>query len=95
MNTPIPIDALFDDHCDVNESKDYRPVLNAADIILGVDVMSEREFLVFGRQALEQIAVSGQTDQLVVVKIALDQDSTELEKLIALVTVIKGSHDYL
>jgi hypothetical protein len=56
--------------------------------------MSQREFLVYGRATLQKVVKSGNNITASVVKIGIDQDSEELEKLIALVIAIKGSHDY-
>ena len=91
---PIPIAALFDDGAGPNVSTDPRKSLNDAAVIIGVDVMSQREFLVYGRKTLENIVRSGVSQKTPVVYVALDQETDELEKLVALVTVIKGHHDY-
>lgn len=94
-NKPIPIDALFDEGMSPNLSSDPRKAFNDANVIIGHDWMTGNEFVVFGRQKLEKIAISGETEMCRFLRIGLDQDTDDLEKLIALVTVIKGSHDYL
>ena len=91
---PIPIAALFDEGAGPNLSSDPRKLLADAAVIMGVDVMSQREFLVYGRKTLEQIVRSGATQRVPVVDVALDQETDELEKLLALVTVLKGHDDY-
>jgi hypothetical protein len=90
----VPIDALFGEYCGPNFSADPRAALHAAAVIIGVDVMSGREFLVYGRPLLEEIQKSGMPRPLAVFKVGLDEDTDELEKLIALVQVVKGRHDY-
>jgi hypothetical protein len=92
----IPINALFGESLEPNTSLPFHPgqFLAEADVIFGVNVMEDRNFLVYGRKAIEEIALTGKKKDLRVVRIALDQETDELEKLIALVTVIKGKHDY-
>jgi hypothetical protein len=91
---PIPVNALFDDYTGPNLSKDPRKAFADAQVIFGVDVMSQREFLVYGRKALEEIVKSGKTQMLSTIHVAIDQETDELEKLVALVHVVKGHDDY-
>ena len=63
-------------------------------MILAVDVMTQGEALVYGREALEQIAEGDASSELLVLRIAIDAETDELERLIALVQTIKGHHDY-
>jgi len=90
----IPIAALFGMGCEPNTEVDPRQALHSAELIFGVDVMSQRQFLVYGRDALQEIVTSGKAHPMQVLMIGLDQESDELEKLIALVRVIKGKDDY-
>ena len=90
----IPIAALFDEAYGPNLSDDPRPDLRTADIIMGVDVMSQREFIVYGRDLLERIAAGTQAKETSMMRIGVDQDTDELQRLLALVITIKGSHDY-
>jgi len=84
----IPINALF-------ENPDFDLTgLHEADLILGSDVMSQQDFLVYGRDTLEEIARSGEERLLKIVRIELDEETEELEQLIGLVSEIKGKHDY-
>jgi hypothetical protein len=46
----VPINALFDDELRASLSADYLTFIQEADVIFGVDVMSEREFLLYGRR---------------------------------------------
>jgi hypothetical protein len=91
----VPIDALFGLHgLEPNPDADPEPMLQSADIITGVDVMSCHEFLVYGRQTLERIAASMADEVVSVLRIGLDEETDELEKLVVLVEQVKGQHDY-
>ena len=76
------------------EIPEYREELRQADVIFGVDVNSQREFLVYGRSALKRIIRSGQEILLRVVRVELDQETDELEYLLAALHVLRGHHDY-
>lgn len=95
----VPIEALFDeDGSCPNESAgfDVRQVLNTAKVILGRDVMTGREFILFGRDTVERVA-SGQEPEgaeLLVISLDDDERSNDLERIIGLVETIKGRHDY-
>ena len=56
-----------------------------------VDVMSQREFIVYGRDLLECIAPATEASMM---RIGVGQHTDELLRLLALVITIKGSHDY-
>jgi hypothetical protein len=93
----IPIDALFDEVLGPTLGRqgfDSTAVLREADVILGVDVVSRHEFLVYGQALIEDMIKSGRVRPGRVLKIELDQATDELEKLVALVELVKGSHDY-
>src|SRR5712671_4467722 len=51
----------------------WRTAFEKADVILGIDVLTDREILVFGRAAL--IASTGMTDTPRVLRISIDSDS--------------------
>jgi len=101
MKDGIPLEAFFSSdekelRPNVSDNFDARAILKAADLIFGVDVMSEKEMLVFGKKKLEQIIRKGTAKSLEVLRVLIDGDesSDELEKLIALVQTVKGYHDY-
>jgi len=95
FDNPTPIEALFSSEgMNPNPDIDANGLMSEADVIFGVDVMTCNRFLVYGRDALKRIARIGLSEDLAVVVIELDQESEELEKLIALVEVLKGKHDY-
>ena len=89
----IPINALFDGN-GPNLSADPRGTLRKAQLIFGVDVMTRNRFLVYGRPDLERIVSTGQKMEMVMAAVELDEETDELEKLLALVQVVKGRHDY-
>lgn len=90
----VPIGALFGDKRDPIAEVDYRRLLADADLIFGVDVVSGKQFILFGRLSLEKLVLTGQSNTLGVVNVGLDQESMEIEKLATLVQDIKGHHDY-
>ncbi|HTI50559.1 MAG TPA: hypothetical protein VL475_06400 [Planctomycetaceae bacterium] len=95
----IPIDALFDlSGTGPNESAgiDVRGVLEAAEVIIGRDVMSGREFILYGREKIQRIAEGTEPAGAVTLCIALDQDpgSGDIDRLTMLVAAVKGRHDY-
>jgi hypothetical protein len=91
----VSIHALFAaDSINPNPELDPRPALAAVEVILGVDVMTGREFLVYGRDALERIVRSRRPTPMRMLKVELDQETNELERLLALVRLTKGHDDY-
>jgi hypothetical protein len=91
----VPLEAFFDlNGVGPNRSHDPKPELIAAEIILGVDVMTQNEFLVYGRERLGQILMGNEDVEVTVLRIGVDQETEELEKLTAMVEVVKGRHDY-
>jgi hypothetical protein len=76
------------------EIPEYREELRKADVVFGVDVNTQREFLVYGRATLEQIVTSGQGEHLRVARVELDQETNELEFLLAVIQTLRGHHDY-
>ena len=92
----VSIDALFaSDEYSPNIEIDAAGVLGRSQVILGRDTMTERQFLVYGRGALESVVASGEPQALDVLTVELDEQTLELEKLIALVEVVKGHTDYV
>ena len=74
---------------------DAGQILQAADVILGMDVMSRGTFIVFGRDFLNELSEGRRDPQVAaIVKVELDQDSGELDHLLSLVERIKGSHEF-
>jgi hypothetical protein len=88
----IQVESLFD--CDQMPIEEGKYLLAQADAILAYDVMSEVEVLVFGNDAVLDAALSDGKQDLRVLQVAIDEDSDELDRLLALVLVVKGYHDY-
>jgi hypothetical protein len=85
----ITIDAI-----DPAPSAKTRAALAAADVIIGVDTASQREFTVFGTPALESTTSLKKLTAMRVVRVSLDCNNKELERLMALVQHIKGPEVY-
>lgn len=69
-------------------------LLSAAEVIVGVDVMSGREFPLFGAATLREIVAEGRGRWLPVLRITLDESSDELALACRLVLAVKASCDY-
>lgn len=98
---PIPVNALFsadDARLNPEQADEIRSWLHEADLIFGTDVMSGHEFIVYGRDLVQRIAQGTPPGEDVrILNIAVDQEeeSDDLERLIALVVTVKGRHDYI
>jgi hypothetical protein len=74
---------------------DAREIIQAADVILGMDVMTRGTFIVYGREFLNELSDGRRNPQIAaIVKVELDRDSDELPKLLALVESVKGRHEF-
>ena len=80
----IPIEAIVP-----APSAKARAALVAADVIIGVDTASQREFTVFGTPALESTTSLEKLTAMRVLRVSLDCNNKELERLMALVRRIK------
>jgi hypothetical protein len=96
--TAIPIDALLgsdDVTPNVQPGFDAREIIHAADVILGMDVMTRGTFIVYGRAFLKELSEGTRQQEIsALVKVELDQDSSDLEKLLRLVESVKGRHEF-
>ena len=90
----VPIAALFGEELDPDAEVEYRQLLAVADLIFGVDVVGGKQSIVFGRLWLEELVRTGESHILRVVNFGLDQETTDIDKLAALVHDIRGHHDY-
>jgi hypothetical protein len=84
----ISLDALLDE----TRNRKPRAALAKAEVIIGVDIASQRQFTVFGTPSLDETVRMGEVQALDTVRIDLDAKAGELEKLAALVHEIKGQH---
>jgi hypothetical protein len=72
----------------------FHTTLRDADIIFGSDEATGKAFLMYGKRLLERIVWTNKSETASVAKVPILQATTELEALIAAVTVIKGRCDY-
>ena len=90
----VTLESLFaSDGINPNEDIDASDLLAEADVIVARDVMSLHETLVYGRDTVERIA-AGEELPAQLLKVDIDFETDDLEKLLALVQVAKGHHDY-
>ena len=71
----------------------YKQLLVDADLIFGIDELSGKQSIVFGRQSLEELVRCGQSNILGIVNIGLDPETMDLKKLASVVQEIKAYHD--
>jgi hypothetical protein len=71
-----------------------RDSLSTADVIIGVDHRTQREFTVFGMPALESTTTLKTLSAMRVVRVTLDCDKEHLEHLTALVRRLKGLDEH-
>lgn len=94
----LPVDALLAADGvgpNVQPGFDARQILLAADVILGIDVMTRNTLIVFGREFLKEIADgSPKSPRSAIVKVELDEQTDELTRLVSLVETVRGRHDY-
>jgi len=90
----IPIAALVGEGRDRDTEVEYRRLLAAADLIFGIDAITGKQLIVYGRLSLEELLRTGQSKILGVVNVNVDQNGMELEKLATLVQHIKGYNAY-
>jgi hypothetical protein len=86
---PIPIDAILP-----SPSAAARAALAAADVIIGIDQASQRQFTVYGTPPLESTTNLKRLSAMRVVQVLLDCNNQELERLMAVVRQIKGPETY-
>jgi hypothetical protein len=93
----VLIGALFDETgVGKNRAAGFDPfdLVAAADVILGVDTGSGHEFVLFGRPAWERAAGDEGDAAGRVLRVELDQATDDLERMVALVRLLKGRDDY-
>jgi hypothetical protein len=71
-------------------TEDARALLAEADVIIGIDLATQREFTVFGTPSLESTITMKKPSAMQVVQVPLDFNGGELEELAQLVREIKG-----
>jgi hypothetical protein len=97
MGTPlkwITIESLFDGGERPNLGKHPWEIIENAQVVIGRDIANQNEFLVYGRKRLEDMIGAGGHGKVRIVGVELNQETNQLEELIAVVQTVKGSHDY-
>jgi len=89
----IPIEDFF---CDSNPiaGGGYKQLLADADIVFGIDELSGKQSIVYGKMSLDELVRYGHCKILGVVNIGVDEEALDLEKLAEIVQEVKGYHDY-
>lgn len=91
----IPVAPLADFIEDASAKKFIQQeALALADVIVMVDSRTRSESFVFGLPQMEDVLISGVSKNLRILKIGVDTETAELTLVLALVTAVKGSHDY-
>lgn len=94
----LPVHAIFGSNGpdDCSPNRDWNPAkeIRSASLIFVRDVMTRKEYLVYGRKTLKRVARQGKEETVRTLVVELDYDTDELEKLLALVQVLRGRHDY-
>ncbi len=82
--------SLFGEKGSADLSPDARAALAQADVIVGVDVATQREFTIFGTPAFEDTVQLGTEVAMNTVRVELDEVAGDLNRLVALVRAIKA-----
>ena len=69
---------------------DIRAAISDADVVIGVDIQTQREFTVFGMPPLDSSASFKKPSAMNIVRVCVDGKTAGLDALIALVSVLKG-----
>jgi hypothetical protein len=86
----LPLAALIATSHQVGD--DGRLYLQSADVIVGVDVRSGEEFVVYGSKPYQEWLVQ-RLPAILIARISLEMGVGELEQLLTIVRDIKGEHN--
>jgi hypothetical protein len=81
---------LFNEMGAADLSPEVRAALSHADVIVGVDVATQREFTIYGTPSFEETVQLNSDVAMNTVRVELDEPAGELNKLVALVRAVKG-----
>jgi hypothetical protein len=85
------VHALFDvDGIAPNPAEDVCETLSDAEVITAVDHMTRREQIIYGRSLLREIKASDRQRWVRILRIGLDLETDELDRLRAVVGAVKG-----
>jgi hypothetical protein len=94
LQNTTPIEDLWDETAGFR-SPDARQAVGEAEVIVGVDTISGRRFVVYGRNAAKYIAVNDiKPPPILSVSLNTDFGSHDLERLVAMVRAVKGRDEY-
>ncbi len=86
----ISMRSLFGGQGAADVSPDARTALARADVIVGVDVATQREFTIYGTPSFEDTVQLETVVAMNTVRVELDEVAGDLQKLVALVRSIKA-----
>jgi len=102
MSVPaVSIDVLFDSTGRVRTSEtgcDVRRILDEAQVVMGRDVMTGNECILYGREIVKSIARGDDPpggDFALCIALDLDEASDDLERICTLLVQVKGGHEYI
>ena len=70
-------------------------LLSEVEIIFGRDISTQDVFLVYGRNRLQELSWDDNTSDVDVLMVDIVRQTDELNQLLALVQIAKGSYDYV
>jgi hypothetical protein len=91
-NISMDVDPLqvFDANGAANLGRDARIAILRADIVIAVDVATQREFTVFGTPSFEETVRIGESVAMRTVRVEIDERLHQLDQLVDLVRTVKG-----
>jgi hypothetical protein len=72
---------------------DPERLVESAELVVAVDVMTKRQILVYGEVAMFSVEFGGASQVFQVLAVELDLDTDEVDTLATLVEFVKGDHD--
>jgi hypothetical protein len=84
------MDNLSFDELVPSVSEKARAALVAADVVIGIDRDTDREFTIFGMPSLETTTLIRQPSAMQILRVLLDCNNKELDRLLVLVRDVKG-----
>jgi len=89
---PLPLEAFFGEDMRINPVT--AGLVQEADLIIGVDIMTRQEYVIYGKATLKRIAETGQAEDLRILYVAIDAQTEDLDKLCGLVMALRGRFDF-
>ena len=86
LNEVIPV-------CDINLPS-VQAEFRAADVILAVDAETKKQHVAYGRDVVQRIASTGETEHVAIVYVEVDMGN-DLPNLLSVIEELHGHHDWL